>query len=65
MIHSKESLEWIVDAIIRGNKVPNHSSTTYDSATGYYPDKIAQNQSRIRIQQKPSFRINKEGLFVS
>lgn len=31
MIQCKESLEWIVDAIIRGNKVPTSSAITYDS----------------------------------
>ena len=33
MIQSKESLEWCVDAIIKGNKIPNKSSLAYDSST--------------------------------
>lgn len=36
MIQSKESLEWIVDALIRGTKIPNNSAITYDSSTNYY-----------------------------
>ena len=33
MIQSKESLEWIADAIIRGEKIPTMHQTAYDSAT--------------------------------
>jgi hypothetical protein len=31
MIQSKESLEWIVDALIRGQKIPSMKQTAYDS----------------------------------
>ena len=64
MIQCKESLEWIVDAIIRGHKIPNNSAITYDSSTNYFNDK-RQTNSRIQIQRKPSQRINKEGLMIN
>lgn len=64
MIQCKESLEWIVDAVIRGQKIPNQQAITYDSSTHYFQDK-RQTNSRIQIQRKPSMRINKEGLFIN
>ena len=64
MIQCKESLEWIVDSIIRGQKIPNTSAITYDSSSNYYMDKTPQS-SRIKIQRKPSHRINKDGLFIN
>ena len=64
MIQCKESIEWIVDAIIRGNKVPTSSAITYDSTTSHFTDKRKSN-SRIQIETRPSVRINKEGLFVT
>lgn len=66
MIQSKESLEWICDALIRGTKIPNNSAITYDSSTNYYQD-MGKNitGSRIQIQKRPSQRVNKQGLMVS
>lgn len=33
MMQCEESLEWIVDAIIRGNRIPNSSAITYDNSS--------------------------------
>lgn len=65
MIQSKESLEWIVDALIKGTKIPNHSAITYDSSTGFYQDPRQLPGSRIQIEKRPSHRVNKEGLMGS
>jgi len=48
MIQSKESLEWICDALIRGTKIPNNSAITYDSSTNYYQD-MGKNLTGSRI----------------
>ena len=64
MMQCEESLEWIVDAIIRGNKIPNSSAITYDSSSNALTDK-RKSKNKIRIETRPSLRINKEGLFIT
>lgn len=63
MIQSKESLEWIVDALIKGEKIPTMHQTAYDSHTRM--NQVAQpSVSRIEVQRVPSSRIDKNGFFI-
>lgn len=62
MIQSKESLEWIVDALIRGEKIPTMHHTAYDSASQFNPIPVSQpSVSRIQVQRVPSQRLDKNG----
>lgn len=62
MIQSKESLEWIVDALIRGEKIPTMHQTAYDSATRVTGSPSV---SRIQVQKIPSTRLDKNGFMLS
>jgi hypothetical protein len=62
MIQSKESLEWIVDALIRGEKIPTSHQTAYDSATRVTGSPTV---SRIQLMKIPSSRLDKNGLIRS
>merc|ERR1712150_167554 len=63
MIQSKESLEWIVDALIRGQKIPSMKQTAYDSL-GKAHD-YSKYAPRIQVLRKPSMRVDKNGQFLS
>lgn len=62
MLQIKESLQWIVDSLVRGEKLikPQTSSTDLlnDSST---KDSIV---SRISVYKKESSRFTKEGVFI-
>lgn len=69
MIQSKESLEWIVDALIKGQKIPNKGAIGYDSSTLELKKKKSSNRistgGRIIIERRPSTRVNKYGIMLT
>jgi hypothetical protein len=73
MIASRESLEWIVDALIKGNKVPNKQGINLDSSnvdqsmrkTRKSQSKSSTLGGRIAIEKRPSQRVNKAGIMLT
>jgi len=64
MIQSKESLEWIVDSLMKNNKIPTGNAVAYDSSTNYYNDARQLQGSRIQIARRVSSRVTKDGLMI-